>query len=79
MKIFLKNNVKFLNFDLLYCTNVHHGESWKKTFYILRFYSRKMRNFFCNYDCFGIGLRLSNYSLIGLGYFLFCYDFLIIS
>lgn len=76
MKFYFKKNFFLTNFDLLYCTNIHFGESWKEIFYILKFYSRKMRNNFISYDQFGVGLRLSNISVIDISKFLVKFDFL---
>ena len=66
---FLKKSDKYINFDLLYCTNIHFGESFQDVFFILKFYSRKFRNILFSYYIFYVGLRLSNFSIIYLSKF----------
>ncbi|HFL8794949.1 MAG TPA: metabolite traffic protein EboE [Candidatus Azosocius sp. HAIN] len=72
---FLKKSDKYINFDLLYCTNIHFGESFQDVFFILKFYSRKFRNILFSYYIFYVGLRLSNFSIIYLSKFSFLFDF----
>lgn len=50
---------------LTYCSNIHPGESWEKTFANLEAYTKKIMAELGR-DSFGIGLRLSNEASIDL-------------
>src|ERR1700722_17898528 len=51
---------------LAYCTNIHHGETWRETFDSLKNYTLKVRERVCPRDHFAIGLRLGNRAAVEL-------------
>lgn len=52
--------MKFSNFHLSYCSNIHPGESWEATFENLKHYIPEVRKNLDFEGPFGIGLRLSH-------------------
>jgi len=50
---------------LTYCSNIHPGESWQKTFENIRDYTTQVKDRM-RVDSFGIGLRLSNEASLEL-------------
>ncbi|HXE42889.1 MAG TPA: hypothetical protein VN516_07675, partial [Candidatus Baltobacteraceae bacterium] len=54
------------NLHLAYSTNVHRGETWRKTFDSLKNYTLAVRDKVCPREPFGIGLRLSNRAAVEL-------------
>lgn len=52
--------MKFSNFHLSYCSNIHPGESWEATFDNLKHYIPEVRKNLDFKGPFGIGLRLSH-------------------
>lgn len=55
------------NFHLSYCSNIHPGENWQKTFASLKGNLPKIKTKISPDKDFGLGLRLSNKASVELG------------
>ncbi|WP_423819872.1 hypothetical protein V5739_04760 [Salinimicrobium sp. TIG7-5_MAKvit] len=58
--------MKYKNYHLTYCTNVHPGEDWATTFTQLKKYILPLKEKLAPETPFGIGLRLSAKAAAGL-------------